>query len=192
MNSSYLAAVRLVIVFTLIGSGGVSGAYAQPNAGPIIIKKKISAPPDSTPEKVIPQVSRVAVNEPQPYNPRGKIDPFQPFISKKTGSRSGILTPVIDRQGDRTPLENFALSQLKLTGVIHATSGSKGLVQESAGRGHIVSVGTFIGNRGGQVVSILGDKLIIEEKLKDDTGKIIVKNREMKLLKKEGLSTQKK
>ena len=62
-------------------------------------------------------------------------------------------------------LQKIELSQLRLTGIILATSGHRGLVQESTGKGHIVKVGTDIGARGGKVVSILKDRVIVEEKI---------------------------
>ena len=98
----------------------------------------------------------------------------------------GSLEPVIDRVEKPTVLERIELSQLRLTGIILATSGHRGLVQESTGKGHIVKVGTYIGARGGQVVSILKDRVIVEEKMKDFSGKIVVEQKEIKIIKNTG------
>jgi type IV pilus assembly protein PilP len=117
------------------------------------------------------------------YNPKGKIDPFEPLLNDRPEIKKGSLVPVIDRVGKLTVLQKIELSQLRLTGIILATSGHKGLVQESTGKGHIVKVGTDIGARGGKVVSILKDRVIVEEKLKDFTGKIVVEQKEIKIIK---------
>ena len=121
-----------------------------------------------------------------PYNPKGKVDPFEPLFNDRPEIKKGSLVPVIDREGKPTVLETIELSQLRLTGIILATGGHRGLVQESAGKGHIVKVGTYIGARGGQVVSILKDRVIVEEKLKDFSGKIVVEQKEIKIIKNTG------
>jgi type IV pilus assembly protein PilP len=117
------------------------------------------------------------------YNPKGKIDPFEPLFNDEPEIKNGSLVPDIDRPGKPTELERIELSQLRLTGIILATSGHRGLVQESTGKGHIVKVGTYIGARGGQVVSILKDRVIVEEKMKDFSGKIVVEQKEIKIIK---------
>ena len=58
------------------------------------------------------------------------------------------------------------------------------MVEESTGKGHVITVGTYIGIRGGKVVSISMDKITVEEKMKDVYGKIFVKTRELKIVKK--------
>ncbi len=73
---------------------------------------------------------------------------------------------------------------MKLTGIILAAGGNKGLVQEAAGRGHVISKGTYIGARGGRVASVQKGKVIVEEKMKDVYGKILIAKIELKLNKK--------
>ena len=121
-----------------------------------------------------------------PYNPKGKVDPFAPLFQDEPEIKKDPLEPAIDRTGKLTLLEKIELSQLRLTGIILAASGNRGLVQESTGKGHIVTIGTYIGARGGQVVSILKDRVIVEEKMKDFSGKIIVEQREIKIIKNTG------
>lgn len=69
---------------------------------------------------------------------------------------------------------------MKLTGIILAASGNKGLVREASGRGHIISSGTC----GGRVTGIQKGKDIVKEKMKDVYGKILIAKRELKLNKK--------
>ena len=120
------------------------------------------------------------------YNPAGKLNPFEPLFSVEPEKHIGPITPVIDPRGQSTEIQKFDLKQLKLTGVILTISGNKALVREPAGKGHIVTIGTYIGNCGGKVVSILNDKVIVEERWKDYAGKIDIKHKELRLLKNTG------
>ena len=116
------------------------------------------------------------------YNPKGRLDPFAPFIHKPeapvaTGQEK------IPRRIPMTPLEKVALSQLKLTGVLRMPDKLCALVQEISGKGYIVKEGTYVGNRGGQVKKILKDRVVVEEKYLDVYGKIAVRKSELKLRK---------
>ena len=102
------------------------------------------------------------------YNPEGKIDPFAPLFreekliardgeSMKMG-KAGICIP-------HTPLQKADLSQLKLTGIIRASSGNRAMVEEASGRGYVIEKGTFIGINCGRVAQILKDRIIVDEPL---------------------------
>ncbi len=124
---------------------------------------------------------------PPPYDPTGKIDPFMPLFKDEPE----IKEPVPDEPKEktppkripRTPLERIAIGQLHLVGVIQAESGNKGLVQESSGKGYIVSKGTYIGTNGGRVTEISKDKIVVEEEVQDILGKLTTQKRELKLQK---------
>ena len=120
------------------------------------------------------------------YNPVGKLDPFKPVIRAAPEKHSGPLEPVLDRPGRPTAIEKFELSQLKLTGIIIAKNGNKGLVREPAGKGHVVTIGTYIGTCGGKVVTILKDKVIVEEKWKDYAGNVGIQHKEIRFIKNTG------
>ena len=102
------------------------------------------------------------------YNPEGKIDPFAPLFkeekliardgeSMKMG-KAGICIPY-------TPLQKADLSQLKLTGIIRASSGNRAMVEEASGKGYVIEKGVFIGRNCGRVVQILKDRIIVDEPL---------------------------
>jgi type IV pilus assembly protein PilP len=115
-----------------------------------------------------------------PYNSTGKIDPFVPLIKATFIKKPNLPKPPPPDNLPKTELEKIDLSQLKLTAiVIRDSGGNRGLVQESSGKGHIVVLNTKIGTRGGKVVEIKKDRLIIEERGPDDFGKIIAKKREL-------------
>ena len=120
---------------------------------------------------------------PKPYDSNGKIDPFKPMFYKKQAIVDH-LTPVNSDRKNKTKLEKIDLSQIRLSGIVISKNGNKGLVEESTGKGHVISVGTYIGTRGGKVVNISKGKVIVEEKMKNIYGEIVVKKRELKMIKK--------
>jgi type IV pilus assembly protein PilP len=118
------------------------------------------------------------------YDPRGKIDPFEPLFkeekvvaAKKTERKKRI---------PRTPLERIDLSQLKLVGIILATSGNRALVEEASGKGYVIKNGTFIGTNGGKIISIQKETVTVEEEFEDVYGKLMIRKRELKLPKPPG------
>jgi len=121
---------------------------------------------------------------PQPYDPKGKIDPFEPLFKEKLKRKDGKLEPFNSGRKFKTALEKIDLSQLKLTGVILSRNGNRGLVEEFSGKGHVIAVGTYVGTQSGEVVSISKDTVIVEEKMQDVYGNIIVQKRELKIVKK--------
>jgi hypothetical protein len=83
--------------------------------------------------------------------------------------KEGICIP-------HTPLQKVDLSQLKLSGIIRASSGHKAMVEEASGKGYVIEKGTFIGINCGRVAQILKDRIIVDEPLLpvDDVDKGII------------------
>ena len=116
------------------------------------------------------------------YDPSGKIDPFKPLFRDQ---------PVSEKKKERkrtpeTPLERIDLSQLKLVGIILASSGNRALVEEATGKGYVIKKGTYIGTNAGKVVKIDKDKIIVEEEFEDVLGNTKIRERELKLPKPPG------
>jgi type IV pilus assembly protein PilP len=130
---------------------------------------------------VTPKARSAAI--PGAYDATGKIDPFEPLFRekpvfvKKPGKKPRIR---------RTPLERIDLSQLKLVGIILASSGNRALVEESSGKGYVIKKGTYIGVNYGKVVKIKKEKVIVEEEFEDVFGKSKLRQREIKLPKPPG------
>ncbi len=119
------------------------------------------------------------------YNPKGKLDPFEPLFRQQPAAKSKKKKRK-RRKGPLTPLEKVDLSQLRLTGVILAKTGNRALVREASGKGYVVKVGTPIGINSGRIVQILKDRIIVEEEVEDLLGKVTVKKRTMTLRKPPG------
>lgn len=133
------------------------------------IKKPVvlSTPkPDETDKKIALKPEPVAA-ETRLYNPEGKIDPFAALFKEEKPAaggdgdamgKAGVCIP-------HTPLQKADLSQLKLVGIIYASSGNRAMVEEASGRGYVIEEGTFIGTNCGRVGRILKDMVIVNEPL---------------------------
>lgn len=119
------------------------------------------------------------------YTREGKVDPFEPFLRVPEAKVSESEQEKLHIRPPQTPLEKFDLSQLKLTAILQAPGRTRALVQESTGKGYIISEGTYIGNKGGQVSKILKDRIVVEEKYLDVLGKPAVRDIDLKLKKSE-------
>ena len=115
------------------------------------------------------------------YNPQGKIDPFSSLFKVKEESSKKRR-----KRQPLTPLEKKDISQFKLVGVILSAKGNKAIVQESTGKGYVISKGTYIGVNDGRVVKILKDRVICEEEVENLFGQVEIKSRTLKLMKPPG------
>lgn len=109
---------------------------------------------------LLASLSNDTVKEEFIYDPSGKRDPFRPFdFAPKSANTAG-----------KTPLEKYAIGQLKLTAVLGTGDGASAIVENSAGKGFPVRKGTKIGGNSGEVIEILPDRLMILERSIDFTG----------------------
>ena len=116
------------------------------------------------------------------YNPEGKLDPFASLYKDKPVAVSTIGQKLLQEpRRPLTPLEKVDLSQLKLVAIIRALSGNIALVEEASGKGYVIKKGTYIGTRSGKVGKILPDRIIVEEESEDFSGKVSVREIEVKL-----------
>lgn len=104
-----------------------------------------------------------------PLDVKGLRNPYKPFIaidvkkSKKGKGAGKDLKP-------KTPLQRFALEDLKFVGVVWARNTMKALIEDPTGKGYTVAPGTNMGDRGGKIVKIQPDRLIVEEYAVDALG----------------------
>jgi len=128
------------------------------------------------------------------YDPKGKIDPFIPLVrdepvnvkkesEKAEGAAKGEKR---EKRIPQTPLEKIELNQLRLRAIILASSGNRALVEESSGKGYILTKGTYIGRNEGIVTKIQKDKVIVEETIRSIQGDITTQETELKLPKPPG------
>jgi type IV pilus assembly protein PilP len=156
----------------------------EPDAG-------VSTGSDVTAAVVTPTNKKIAATAalqeggtPAPYNPQGRINPFEPLF--KDEPEAAPVVAKKKRRVPRTPLERIDLGQLKLVGIIMASSGNRALVQEASGKGYIIKEGTFIGLRSGKVTEIKKDRVVIEEETDEVVGTQEMRNKELVLPKPPG------
>ena len=173
-----LSTCLLFSVFLLLGCEDKALPPRQPKVitKKIVIKieKAIKGPVALSTSKLDKEGKEIAL-KPEPaaaetrlYNPEGKIDPFAAlFKEEKLAAgdgeamrmgKAGICIP-------HTPLQKADLSQMKLVGIIRASSGDRAMVEEASGRGYVIEKGTFIGINCGRVGRILKDLVIVDEPL---------------------------
>jgi type IV pilus assembly protein PilP len=117
------------------------------------------------------------------YDPAGKTDPFRPLIVEETKGSKGIGRKV----GNLQPLQKYDLDQLKLVGIISDANPPRALIEDVAGDGYIVTLGTVIGRNDGVVTAISENEVVVEEKQIDIQGKLAKKSIFLKLYQPEEL-----
>ena len=105
------------------------------------------------------------------YDATGKRDPFMPFN----------LLPKIDPNSTLTPLERYAIGQLKYTAYLTGLDQPKAMIEDESGQGYPVSKGTKVGNEGGEIIDIQPDKILIIQTSTDFTGEAKTQTIEMKM-----------
>lgn len=102
----------------------------------------------------------------QPETPRyssaGKRDPFRPLSVKPKASRRA--------RENLSPLERYEIGQLKLVAIVWDIKEPKAMVEDAAGLGYIVKIGTLIGPNDGKVKAIKPAEVVIEESFTDFYG----------------------
>ncbi|HEY7166764.1 MAG TPA: pilus assembly protein PilP [Candidatus Binatia bacterium] len=120
--------------------------------------ESIDKSPSSTPESV-PGDKKVPPVTAPPLLSFPKRDPFRPYtVTSRASAR---------RRENLSPLEKYELGQLKLVAVIWNTKEPTAMVEDAAGLGYLVKVGTPIGPNDGKVKTIKRDGIVIEESTTD-------------------------
>ncbi len=118
--------------------------------------KVVSAGPEAVPD--------IGTKENYSYNPTGRPDPFKPFISEE---KSKTALPGVGG----SPLQSLEVGQLTLIAVITGGEEPRAMVEDASGKGYILHIGSRVGTQEGVVTRILGDQVVVTEKLKDFSGK---------------------
>jgi type IV pilus assembly protein PilP len=153
-------------------------------APPEADRKTATGQPEESPAGPQTAMAKASAASRPIYNPKGKLDPFEPLFREKP--EVADVKKKRKKRIPRTPLEKIDLSQLKLVGIILASSGNKALVEESNGKGYVIKKGTYVGTNAGKVVQIEKDKVIVAEEYEDVLGNVTLRNKELKLPKPPG------
>ena len=122
-------------------------------------------------EKPAPEVKAIDLTVPQKkpetapathVTKREGRDPFRPMTLKTsalTRSRENL-----------SPLERLDIGQLRVVGIVWDVKEPRAIVEDSAGLGYTVKVGTPIGSNDGRVKVIRRDQIVVEEVYEDAYG----------------------
>jgi type IV pilus assembly protein PilP len=146
-------------------------------AKPRSVGDKTASDKPATPSKAQTAIAKSSPQERPVYNPKDKIDPFEPLFRDKPSV--ALVKKKRKKRVPRTPLERIDLSQLKLVGIIVASSGNRALVEESSGKGYVIKNGTYVGTNAGKVVKIEKDKVVVAEEYEDVLGNVSLRNKEL-------------
>lgn len=119
---------------------------------PIRVTPVQAAPPAAAAPQKAPQADEPA------YQSVGRRDPFRP---------PRVSASVSDAN---TPLQRYEIGQLRLVAIIYNTREPRAVVEDDAGLGYIVKVGTPIGTNGGAVRSIEKGRVLVREDAEDFYG----------------------
>jgi len=97
-----------------------------------------------------------------PYEAAGRRDPFRP--PRMAAALAGVVSP----------LQQQELGQLRLVGVIYGSPRARAVLEDDAGLGYIVTVGTPIGPNGGTVHAIERGRVVVREANQDYYGEMQV------------------
>jgi len=130
------------------------------SAATLLLTCGAAAAEPPSPQAVEGQTGRAPASADAVYDPSGRRDPFRPPRANQT-TLAGEA---------RTPLQRYDLGQLKLVAVIYDAQAPRAVVEDDAGLGYIVKVGTPIGANGGAVKAIEQGKMRVEEESIDFYG----------------------
>jgi Tfp pilus assembly protein PilP len=101
--------------------------------------------------------------EPAKYVRKVNRDPFRP---------SSMQTRTSNRSRDNlSPLERFELGQLKVVGIVWDVKEPRAMIEDTAGLGYTILIGTPIGGSEGKVKAITRNQVVVEESFQDFSGK---------------------
>jgi len=129
-------------------------------AGMLLACSALAAEPDAVPAPAPGGVTGHTPFNDAAYDPAGRRDPFRPPRTNQTTLMGEA----------RTPLQRYDLGQLRLVAVIYDAQSPRAVVEDNAGLGYIVRVGTPIGANGGAVKVIEKGKMRVEEESIDFYG----------------------
>jgi len=118
--------------------------------------------PESKPlDMTVPQKKGEIALPAHVMKPDGR-DPFRPMTLK---------TKAVGRSRENlSPLERLEIGQLKIVGIVWDVKEPRAIIEDSAGLGYTVKVGTPIGSNDGRVKVIRRDQIVVEEVYEDAYG----------------------
>jgi type IV pilus assembly protein PilP len=137
-----------------------------PKAGPAGRKAAARAPASA------PRTNYGIASADYRYDPTGKRDPFRSFVRDKLREDAADID---------SPLEQFELGQLTISGVVWQADRRRALVLDPSGQAYVVKTGDRIGKNDGVVTEIGDSTLVVLESYVDFHGDKTEKEIEMRI-----------
>ncbi len=139
--------------------------------------------PKGTEEALQSRVKEALLRESFSYPTGDLLDPFIPFISAvetpppQIASKEETDTELPpEQQRPLTPLQKMTLAEIEkgLRAITWGDLGRKAIIEDAAGKGYIVGIGTPVGDKNGVVTQIFNDRLVIQQEVWDRQSKKMV------------------
>lgn len=146
------------------------GNTAAPTAAAPAVAAAPEKKPDATDDALL-----LTKNEGDSYNPIGKRDPFMPATKMDANVND------MEAATSLFPLQKFGVNDLRITGIVWGVPNPRAIIQAPDGKGYVVHKGSLIGQNWGKVTLISEEKVLIEEEVRDSSGKPIIQEKELSL-----------
>lgn len=122
-----------------------------------------------------PAVKAVPTPEVYNYDAKGRRDPFTSLIK--------IAKERQRRKKSSNPMENFDVSEMKLTAIVWGGNGHYALITLPDNKSYTIREGMTLGLYGGKVEKITRDSVLVREHIKDYRGRLETKDTTLRLRK---------
>jgi len=173
-----------------------TGTEAVPLPDPVLLAPASPGKPEERPAD--PFLAREKVKDAllKPdfsYNENKLVDPFVSFLAPAGAPTTRL--PLSEEDLDLppepkrplTPLQKMNLGEIEkgLKAIVWGEFGRKAMVEDSAGRGYIVGVGTPVGEKEGIITDIFNDSLVVQQQVWDSRLKRMMPQNSVVKLKKQ-------
>ncbi|MCX7634212.1 MAG: pilus assembly protein PilP [Syntrophales bacterium] len=114
--------------------------------------------PTASPSEV---KAKLAQGQTFSYDPRGKPDPFKPFLEYDATLRKKLEEQ--RRRQFTSPLQQYPVEQYQLVGIGRSKERKVALVKDVAGKFYELHIGSKIGQQNGRVADIGDNRVTVEE-----------------------------
>lgn len=164
----------IALLVAVVSVGLVAGCGEEDDsATPTVTPKESSAAAAVTtePEK---KAADASYSYDVLVNGQARRDPFKTYFDELNADETKDTSKL-------TELQKVDLDKLKLVAVVVGTATPMAMVEDPAGKGHTLKIGTLVGKRLGQVKHIRRGEVVVQEEFRDFTGKRIPQLKELKL-----------
>ncbi len=155
-------AMLLLVACGEVVDGNTPGARAPLPAAPV---KTEAVKEEGDAAEVTPEYA---------YNPAGKRDPFQSFITQRNVELPG-------EDGSQPPLQRWDVERYVLRGIIFGTDSPRAMLIDPEGVGHVVKLGSYVGRNWGKVTAIQDGMVVVTEEYKSMDDELVVNPVQLKL-----------